>query len=228
MKFYFFLPFFLSISLYAQNDTDLEKIFEQIRKMRSEFMQDFNSRDFAQDFQDIKDSFDKSQSSFMSVLGFSASQSGDMYQLEWKDDKEGKILEVIPKDKETELSISVKDDFVTIKGKKVAKGNDKSIKDDMFMGAQQFEYSQNVPYELDASKNKITEKDGKISIAFPWKNGIKRSTVSQSLSATRRAELREQMRAKKRKERGLQHGSQQNENATETRPLFDAQKEDVI
>jgi HSP20 family molecular chaperone IbpA len=199
---------------------DMKEIVERIRQMRAELMRDFNSKDFYKDFEDLKKSFGQSQDSFMGFLGLDEEMSGDLYELKWKDTKEGKDLEIIPKDKQTELNIAVEGEMVTIKGKRTSK------KGDAMSGVQQFEYSQNIPYDLDAAKNKISEKDGKIIVSFPRKEG-----VTQSWSSPRREglphdhPLRSKLREEKRRERRQLSPAKVDDGAT---PLFDAGKEDVI
>ncbi|MDH4467933.1 MAG: hypothetical protein QE271_07735 [Bacteriovoracaceae bacterium] len=137
---------------------DLSKILNQIKKMRQEMMKDFGDKSLFKDFEDLRSSLGKSESSFFQAFSLdSDASSGNLYDMKWRNEKKGRVLEIRPKDKKTELKIEVKGGYITIKGEQ------------KIGGVQRFEYTQNVPADLDQSNSKIAQKDGAIEVSFPWK-----------------------------------------------------------
>ncbi len=180
--------------------TKFNEIVENLKKLKSELNSETNKQedaDLSKDFEEMRNSFSKSEKSFMDIFGTDDDPySGDLYQMKWRDEKTGRVLEITPNDKQTELKISVEGEFITIKGnRKSTKQAGKNI-----VSEEHFEFTQNIPEDLDPSRNKISEKNGKIEIAFPWKGNTRGAPKKKKLEVFQDDKV----------------------------PMFDAQKDDVI
>lgn len=83
------------------------------------------------------------------------------YDMEWTETRTGRVLTIIPKDPKQQLDINVQNNMVTIKGsveEKTPQGTSSSS----------FSNSFSVPSDCDASKVKMSQKNGSIVMDFPY------------------------------------------------------------
>lgn len=163
-----------SISVLGQKDIrplpPEEDSFKKAMELREELhkrMRDTLFNGFLRDedlFSDMEklfeDAMSDSFSSFGPRMGFSSISN---YQTNWHEDKSGRTLVIIPKEKNQNLDITVEKGFVTIKGKIETKSGQSS-------SISSFSNSFNVPSDVDWGKVKMDQKDGKILVHFPWKD----------------------------------------------------------
>lgn len=131
-------------------DERMKKIFEHFQKLRADLMQSFGD-------EDLFKNFDRTGDSFFDLLDGKESVGSDVYSLNWREEKDKRLLEITPKDKQTKLDISVKDGLIEIKG-------DRKTKEE---GEQHFQFTQSVPGELDGDHSRITQEGDKIVVIFP-------------------------------------------------------------
>lgn len=85
------------------------------------------------------------------------------YEMAWTESRDGRTLLLSPKDKNQPLEISVEKAMISIKGKTEVKTGASSM-------VSNFSHSYSVPGDVDDTKVKMLEKDGKILISFPFKH----------------------------------------------------------
>ena len=140
----------------------LELREEMHRRMRDTLLRGLrHDDDMFSDMEKLfEDAMSDSFSGFGTSLGITTTQN---YQTAWIEDEKGRTLAITPREKNQNLDITVEKGFVTIKGKTESKsGRSSSI--------SSFSNSFNVPSDVDWTKVKMDQKDGKILVHFPWKD----------------------------------------------------------
>lgn len=89
------------------------------------------------------------------------------YDASWKEGEQGRTLVIHPKDPKQQLDINVQNNLITIKGKQ-------EVKTQFGTSLSSFSNSFNVPQDVDGSKVKITQKEGKILVHLPYSKIIKK------------------------------------------------------
>lgn len=110
--------------------------------------------------------------SFSGTQSFSRKMARN-YRMDWAENKEGRTLIITPKGPEQKLNIDVKEGLISISGtteQKTPNGTSKSSFTNTF----------NVPGDCDEKKVKIDQKDGKIHVAFPYRE-IKKLELPKSM-----------------------------------------------
>jgi HSP20 family molecular chaperone IbpA len=112
-------------------------------------------------FKDLEQMMNESfQDAFTDMESFeSFSFSGGIgseaqYKTEWTESSQGRTLTITPTRPDQKLDLNVQNNMVTIKGKSEN---------------SEFSGSFNVPNDCDSSKVKMSQKDGKIVMEFPYK-----------------------------------------------------------
>jgi HSP20 family molecular chaperone IbpA len=84
--------------------------------------------------------------------------------MDWTENKTGRTLIITPKDPSQKIDLDVKQEMITIKGENKSEHS-----------ASQFSNSFPVPHDCDGKKVKISGKDGKIMMEFPFRKLEKQS-----------------------------------------------------
>ncbi len=85
------------------------------------------------------------------------------FKSEWTETTEGRVLVLTPQSKEQKLNIDVNATVITIKGDSVRNTSTGSI-------TSSFSSSFSVPADVDGTKVKMGQKDGKILVELPYKS----------------------------------------------------------
>jgi HSP20 family molecular chaperone IbpA len=132
-----------------------EKLHQRmLDQMLSHRMED----DFFKDMDQMMNQVMKEMESFGSSFQAFGSQKG--YQSEWSESNTGRTLVITPDDPKNPLDINVKSGFITIKGKT----QNEQI-------SSQFSHSMKVPGDVEADKVKMTAKENKVYLFFPYAKG---------------------------------------------------------
>jgi HSP20 family molecular chaperone IbpA len=121
-------------------------------------------------FEDMEKLFnDAMKQSLGGGSAFHFSFGAQNFETDWQESESGRTLLITPQSKDQKLDINVQNDLVTIKGKSEIKTpNGTSLSD--------FQNSFSIPQDCDSKKVKMTQKEGKIVMFFPWKSAKKIET----------------------------------------------------
>lgn len=136
---------------------------EMHRRMREKL---FHNRGGDDIFQGMNEFFEDAMSDF----DISAPQMN--FQHEWSESKDGRTLVLTPQE-DQKLDIDVKSGMITIKGETKVQEENSSY-------SSSFSNSFSVPSDCDGSKVKMSQKDGKILLDFPFKDVKSISTKPNS------------------------------------------------
>lgn len=131
---------------------DLREMLRLQNQMKTEIDRIFNN-------DDIKDSIFGGLGDIKMELG------SDFIETTWEETTKERILKIKPKDKNTNLDISIKDGFISIKSKTEQKDQSKG------QMISSFSQSFNVPEDVDEKKAKIDQKGEEIIVIFPLRFG---------------------------------------------------------
>ena len=99
-----------------------------------------------------------------SFSGFEAFQgNSENFKMNWTESGSGRTLIITPHSPESQLDINVKDDLITIKGKK-------EIKSTSGVSISNFSNTMSVPGDCDGSKVKMHQQNGNIHLEFPFRD----------------------------------------------------------
>jgi HSP20 family molecular chaperone IbpA len=123
-------------------------------------------------FSDMEEMMDKMMSESMS--GFESMGIGSVqnFQIDWSESVAGRTLLITPQNPDQQLDINVSNGFIVIKGKSEQKSQTGS-------SFTQFSNSFNIPSDCDPGKVKMDQKDGKILVFLPFKNGLPKGSKPQ-------------------------------------------------
>jgi hypothetical protein len=132
------------------------KLREELhRKMFNQLFYDRMADDLFKDLDQVmNDSLKEMESMSFSFNGIGSNQ----VETKWDESSTGRTLIVTPKDPKNPLDIKVQDGFITIKGKSSVNGQFQS----------EFSYSVNVHPDVAEKKLKMSAKDNKIFLFFPY------------------------------------------------------------
>jgi HSP20 family molecular chaperone IbpA len=85
------------------------------------------------------------------------------FGMEWTETKTGRTLLITPQSKDQKLEFDTKPNLVTIKGQSEQRTENG-------IATSSFQNSFSVPEDVDGTKVKMSQKDGKIVMEFPYKN----------------------------------------------------------
>jgi hypothetical protein len=113
---------------------------------------------------DMEAAMEEAFSNMNSLGGLST--RGQNFKSEWSETASGRVLSITPQGPEQKLEIDTKPEMVTIKGQAEQKTpNGTSV--------SSFSNSFSIPSDCDGSKVKMSQKDGKIVMEFPYREKIK-------------------------------------------------------
>jgi HSP20 family molecular chaperone IbpA len=147
-----------SLSLGAQ---DKDSYFELHRKLREQMLKGFQDHDkFMQEMdslmdQMMRDSF--GQDSFLKSIDVTSSG----VTTAWSEDKEGRVLEITPADKDMKLDVQVKQGVLVIEGETRSQSS-----------RGRFSQSQSIPSDCDPDRVEMKGEEGKLIVRFPWRKDI--------------------------------------------------------
>lgn len=145
-------------------DADLDRIRRhmELREELHRKMLDnlFNGTHDESLFSDMDKLFeDAMKESFGSHFSYSY---GSKVKTNWEETSSGRTLSITPETPEQKLDINVQNGMVTIKGKS-------EVKTAQGISSSDFSSSFSIPQDVDGTKVRMDQKDGKIVIFFPWK-----------------------------------------------------------
>lgn len=155
---------FIFISANAQTglgDADLNQILKEREKMFNSLMKGMFSDE------PMDDSF------FNGMNFFGESTSSSSIEIEWKNTKDGRRLEINPKNKKSPINIDINNDRISLSGKVVEEQTDEKG-NIISKSSSSFSQSMSVPQELDSSSANIKQEGNKIVVDFTFKKDIKK------------------------------------------------------
>jgi HSP20 family molecular chaperone IbpA len=120
-------------------------------------------------FKDIEDEMDKAMGEAFSSGTSAPSNQNSNFSAEWVESKAGRVLIITPRSKDQQLEIDTKPELITIRGKVEKKTATTT-------SVSSFSNSFSVPADCDGSQVKMSHKDGKIVMEFPYKS-LKNVTI---------------------------------------------------
>lgn len=166
-----------SLSVFGQNPKDKRQdsikrameLREQLHRRLMDHLfkgtpgsQDEIFKDMEALFQDVMKDMNSDFGGFGDLDSFTGGNKS--YDMAWTESAEGRTLLLSPKDTKQPLEINVEKGMISIKGKQEEKTPHGT-------SVSSFSHSYSIPGDVDGSKVKMLEKDGKIMMSFPYRKG---------------------------------------------------------
>lgn len=164
------LLFLLGLASYAycnKKESDQKQISQiqdpmirEMFEMRQKLFDDIHKSFFNDDFNmgmEFDSFFEDHENYFKGLTG----EQNSLFKSSWEETQEGRILKIVPTNKQSQLDIDIKDGMISIKGK-----NESSKEKNQVISKISSSFS--IPVDVDAKKADIQDKNGEIWIKFPW------------------------------------------------------------
>jgi hypothetical protein len=155
-------------------DREFEEMVQRMNQMKKKMMEGLLKDNLEDNLMDdfLNDPFFDDETIYKALQG--RTQKPSFIDHYWKNLKDGKILVIVPKDKEVKLDIKVENQMVKLSmEKKVVEKKESQGSSSQVQSIQSFNYSIGVDPQLDFGKHKISQKDNEIHIQFPYRKGGK-------------------------------------------------------
>ncbi len=155
---------------HAQDDQTIKRMQmreEMHKRIRDKLLYGIGKDDDL--FQGIDQMMDESVAdSFMSID--SIDSSGSSLKMDWSENKTGRSLIITPTDPQQKINMDVNQNVVTVSGE-IKKESQTGV------SVRNFSNSFPVPHDCDGSKVKMSQKDGKIVMDFPFKVNTPKTAI---------------------------------------------------